>query len=60
MPVYTYVCPKCKNRIEKIHKMTESPEIKCEECGERMTIELQPTSFELKGKGWPSKDIKGR
>lgn len=57
MPVYIYVCHKCNNKKEEIHKMPESPEIKCE-CGQTMTIELQPTAFILGGSGWPSKDMK--
>lgn len=57
MPVYIYLCKKCGKKKEKIHKMDESPTIRCY-CGQTMVIELQSTAFKLKGHGWPSKDMK--
>ncbi|MEJ5284663.1 MAG: FmdB family zinc ribbon protein [Brevinematia bacterium] len=33
MPNYDYRCEKCDNIFEVFHKMTESPEVKCPECG---------------------------
>lgn len=58
MPIYAYKCKNCGKAIETIHKMTESPKLKCEECGALMVRQIQLTNFELKGTGWPSQDIK--
>ena len=33
MPIYNYKCEKCGVDLEIIHKITETPEIKCEFCG---------------------------
>lgn len=35
MPNYDYKCEKCDNIFEVFHKMTESPEINCPECGSK-------------------------
>jgi len=33
MPAYNYKCDQCNNIQEEIHKMSESPPIKCVKCG---------------------------
>lgn len=33
MPAYNYKCSECDLIFEVIHKMNESPQIKCQECG---------------------------
>ena len=36
MPKYDYKCIQCDTIIEVSHKMSETPEIICEECGSLM------------------------
>ena len=33
MPTYDYECEKCGHVFEVFHSMSQTPEIKCEECG---------------------------
>ena len=57
MPTYDYHCDKCGNIQEEFHPMNATPEITCL-CGEKMKkIFSPPTTFILKGDGWPSKEI---
>jgi len=63
MPIHDYKCPKCGNEFSQLHKtfssVSEFIPI-CNNCGtiaERM--ETYGTSFVLKGKDWPGKEIKG-
>lgn len=49
MPIYDYYCEECKFEKEEIHKMNESPEIICPNCGSKMKIALQATNFKIKG-----------
>lgn len=55
MAIYDYYCPKCESEKEIIHPMSESPEILCDECGEKMKIAIKNANFQLKGMGWVSK-----
>jgi|APSaa5957512576_1039674.scaffolds.fasta_scaffold03008_14 putative FmdB family regulatory protein len=52
MPTYVYQCLKCKQVIETVHRMIESPRIICEKCKEDMKKVIQSSSFVLKGSGW--------
>lgn len=36
MPLYKYKCS-CGEKIDKIHGMSETPEVKCSKCGEEMS-----------------------
>lgn len=49
MPTYVYGCDQDKNhpRKEVIHKMTESPTVKCNECGSTMHRVPQSMRFYL-------------
>lgn len=35
MPSYDYECTKCEHVQEELHRMSESPKIKCEKCGSK-------------------------
>lgn len=57
MPTYDYHCDKCGNTQEEFHSMNSTPEITCL-CGEKMKKMFSPpTTFILKGDGWPSKEM---
>jgi len=63
IPTYDYACEKCHIIKEIRHKMSENPEIICEECGSIMKKLISAPSFILKGEGWyisdhPSKSRK--
>jgi putative FmdB family regulatory protein len=54
MPIYEYVCEKCRKKQEIIQKFGEDmPEI-CPECHEKGSLKKIVTSsaFHLKGGGW--------
>tara|TARA_R110000824_G_scaffold21496_4_gene80051 strand:+ start:4429 stop:4611 length:183 start_codon:yes stop_codon:yes gene_type:complete len=54
MPTYDYSCT-CGEVFEVEHRITEDPEIVCDNCGdtaERMISDTASTGFVLKGKGW--------
>lgn len=59
MPTYDYKCEKCKKIKEEIHRISESPEYKCPDCGTVMVrlFTLNRTGFILKG-GTPSINYK--
>ena len=47
MPIYEYVCPKCKNKVETI---SSGSEIKCPKCGTKMNkIISAPSLIYVKG-----------
>lgn len=37
MPFYDYRCTYCDHEQEELHKMSESPDVVCSECGSPMT-----------------------
>jgi len=43
MPKYDYKCPRCNIIIEKEHKISETPDIRCDKCGSRMFIIITRT-----------------
>jgi len=59
MPLYDYKCPDCSAEVEAEHRMSESPEIICKECGGTMKkiIKTAP-GVKFKGKGWYATDGK--
>ena len=52
MPTYIYHCKKCKYDKDVVHKITENPEIVCEDCGDTMPKVIRSSNFHLKGSGW--------
>ena len=62
MALYDYKCKnsECDTVIEVSHKITESPEIKCEKCGSEMAKLISASSFKLKGEGWYANGYSGK
>ncbi len=52
MPIYEYECSNCGTIIEKMHKMSETPVVKCPNCSTEMRKLISPSAFHLKGSGW--------
>jgi len=47
MPTYKYKCDKCGKELEEFHKVDDRHNQKCPECGEKMQIMIQPTTFHI-------------
>ena len=59
MPIYEYQCKKCEHKLEALQKMSDSPLLKCPECGKKSLSKLvSAASFRLKGGGWYETDFK--
>jgi putative FmdB family regulatory protein len=52
MPIYEYECTECGTIVEKMHKISEVPEINCPKCSSLMRKLISPSAFHLKGSGW--------
>ena len=53
MPIYEYVCDKCRNHIELLQKIGDPAPKRCEKCRKgKMEKMVSRTSFQLKGSGW--------
>lgn len=54
MPIYEYKCCECGVSQEKLQSyMQRKDEVPCKECnGAAKRLEVNKTSFTLKGKGW--------
>ena len=54
MPIYRYICERCGASRTEIHKMSESPKLKCHvpKCNGGMSRAVARSSFSLKGNGW--------
>ena len=60
MPIYEYTCTACDHSLETIQKFSDSPLVKCPNCGqETLKKMLSVPSFRLKGTGWYETDFKG-
>jgi len=60
MPIYEYICRKCKAHVEILQKITDKPLAKCRKCGGRLEKQWSSTSFQLKGTGWYVTDYAGK
>lgn len=49
MPIFEYVCEKCSNQFEKLHKSTETDGGVCPNCG-ASEVNKQLSSFSAAGK----------
>ena len=55
MPIYEYLCEKCKHEFEAEQRITDAPIRTCPKCRARKVKRLiSQTSFVLKGGGWYS------
>jgi putative FmdB family regulatory protein len=52
MPLYEYLCKKCKHRFEKIQQFSDKPVKKCPECGGPVEKLISQSSVQFKGSGW--------
>lgn len=53
MPIYEYACGSCEHELEELQKFSESPLVKCPECGEdELARKMSASAFHLKGGGW--------
>ena len=52
MPLYEYLCKKCKHRFEKIQKFSDKMLTKCPECGGRIEQTVSAPAVQFKGSGW--------
>lgn len=61
MPIYEYKCDKCDHKLEILHKISETPDQTCPECGEKSLRKLiSAVAFKLKGTGWYETDFKDK
>ena len=53
MPIYEYICDKCKANQEHIVK-NDTVKVKCKDCGhDKLTRQVSSgTNFKLMGSGW--------
>lgn len=59
MPHYIYICKQCQKETELFHRMSESPDVICKDCNEKMNIKITGGSgFIFKGSGFPGNDMK--
>ena len=49
MPRYDYQCPQCGKVQEEIHRMNETPEMKCSECNVPMKKLIGAPAFKVGG-----------
>ncbi len=60
MPIYEYICSKCKYKFEVMQKINEKPIKTCPQCRGRVAKVISPAAFVLKGKGWYATDYAGK
>ncbi len=60
MPIYEYVCQKCKHHLEIMQKMSDKPLTRCPECRGKLEKVFSQTSFQFKGSGWYVSDYTNR
>ena len=52
MPLYEYLCGKCRATVEKIQKFSDPPLTTCEKCGGMLERLLSSPAIHFKGSGW--------
>lgn len=59
MPIYEYVCKKCGQHHEVLHKVDEKPRLACDHCGAKpLSRQVSAAGFRLSGSGWYETDFK--
>jgi len=56
VPLYEYLCKKCKHKFEKIQKFSDRAIKKCPECGGAVEQVLHAPSVHFKGSGFYAND----
>jgi putative FmdB family regulatory protein len=57
MPIYTYRCESCGVQFEQSQKFTDSPLVRCPECGKKSLRKVYtPVGIVFKGSGFYSTD----
>ena len=55
MPLYEYICNKCKIKEERLLSFSKSDSTQlCNECNKPLIRIISKPSFQLKGSGWYS------
>ena len=52
MPIYTYKCPECLEKLEKDHGMVDSPTFTCEKCTVSLIKIPGVGAVTFRGNGW--------
>ncbi len=52
MPLYEYQCTRCKQRFEKIEKVSGPHAKKCPKCGGKVERLMTAAAIQFKGSGW--------
>ena len=52
MPIYEYICNKCKKDFEILQKITDKPKQRCPHCKGKLEKMMSQSAFHLKGSGW--------
>jgi putative FmdB family regulatory protein len=52
MPLYEYKCQKCKNRFERIERVSSQHDGVCPKCGGAAHRLLGAPALQFKGSGW--------
>ena len=61
MPIYEYQCQSCGHKQEIMHRISETPPLKCAACGANELKKLiSAVGFQLKGTGWYETDFKNK
>jgi putative FmdB family regulatory protein len=57
MPIYTYRCTECGVQFERHQSFTDTPLVKCPECGKKSLRKVfTPAGIIFKGSGWYATD----
>ena len=60
MPLYEYLCVRCKHRFERIDKFTARKTRKCPKCGDKAQRQLAAPAIQFKGAGGYVTDYGGK
>lgn len=60
MPIYEYVCQKCKTHLEVMQKVSDKPLARHGKCGGKLEKQWSAPSFQFKGSGWYVTDYAGK
>lgn len=56
MPIYEFLCPKCKHLFERLYKMSNKKPPKCPKCKTNTYRIISRPNFKFKGDGWYNPD----